>query len=897
MSLNQKIRDFLYTEFDWVVREKDPKVIQLVVEFTALDQQAHEDFFAKFTKTAASSRYTFDDLKKLSQYFAIRQILSSIADHARHSIELSKNNLFYNQINLLHSTGKSIEDIIETINKNFYSRIVLTGHPTEFASDDTIDLIHGITDLIIDEPSLDKINKRSLHNKMSKLFTYKLTPKHKLSVEDEISRNLTHLARIYNYIPKIRTEIINSFTKIFGTELKHQLEVKIDQLLANTIELRSWTGGDADGNFRIISDKMAKAVNLHKHAAAKLHLEFFRKLLDISKSPELKQKLLEAEPFIKDLSLDKTVDILTKIHTDNFEISSQINTFILLIKIFGKNIAAIDVRQNMFILSQVIADIISGVRSCIEDKSILSDDETKILKILSKCEYFRYLPKSDDSKEKRSIDETKRLEILNTILDNPLITEYASNLHLNGWYKDRYAIVTEEIARMQMVTIFPNIFKNYIISNSEGASSVLQMLILTKVCSAKPHIVPLFETKESLDSAQDILEQLLNNPHYKKHLVGKSQKVMVGYSDSQKDNGICVLPLIDLAIKSWKDLSSKTGISIEVFHGNGLDLARGGPNVIETEQTFQGSHIRYTFLNYTDTLDYFSKLLSKCISNTPNKSVDLKIFVEAGCEAFAELRSHKGYFNQLEKYFEKASPFELFVKPNNFSSRPSKRNANDTVTHPYDLWFQDLVIDSEDIINGMRAIPWIITIEGTFTYFNLWYGFKRGIEALKDKYDIKNLSNESPIFKEILKKVLIAIEYSDFEMAWKYIPVKDRPKNKAAISRMASKANSLSNSEAHINHFLAMLNKEFDETKKYIGSLKLELVTQTLDEIRLREKESIFLRSLMAWLNLKLVAENQRVTELFSNPSKQSFESMCGSVYLGFNEYRTVPKCYITNDM
>lgn len=893
MRLNQKIRDFLYAEFDWVVREKDPKVTQLVVEFAALGKGAHEGFLERFTKTAASSRYTFDDLAKLSQYFAVKQILSSIADHAEHSLKLLKDKTLENHINTLHATNKTLDEALEIISQTFYTRIVLTGHPTEFASDETIDLIHGIIDLIVDEPVLDKINKRSLHNKMSKLFIHKLTPKHKLSVEDEISRNLKHLGRIYNYIPKIRSEILNCFTKVFGSEENHKLEAKIDQLLAKTIELRSWTGGDADGNFRIISDKMAKAVNLHKHSAAKLHLEFFRDILDKTKSSELKHQLLKAEPLIKDLSLDKTIELLEQVHTDDFAILSKINSFILLLKIFGKNVASVDVRQNMFVLSQVIADILSGVRNFIEDKTILTDDETKILKILSRNEYHKFLPKPDDSKEKRNTHEVKRLEILNTILDNPQITEYASNLHLNGWYKDRYAIVTEEIARMQIVTIFPSIFKNYIISNSEGASSVLQMLVLTKICSANPHIVPLFETKESLDEANAILEQLLNNHHYKKYLNSKSQKVMVGYSDSQKDNGICVLPLIELAIKSWQDLSKKIGIVIEVFHGNGLDLARGGPNIIESEQTFQGSHIRYTFLNYTDTLDYFSKLLGKCIAKTSVEAFDLKPFVEAGCDIFAELRSHKGYFKQLENYFEKASPFELFVKPNNFSSRPSKRNANDTTTNPYDIWFQDLVIDSDDIINGMRAIPWIITIEGTFTYFNLWYGFRKGVEALKDKYDIKKLYNESSLFREILKKVLIAIEYTDFEMAWRYIPIKDRPKNKVILSRMASKASSLSD-ELHANHLLALLNKEFEETKKYISTLKLELVTQTLDEIKLREKESIFLRSLMAWLNLKLVAENWKVNDLFSNPSKQAFEAMCGSIYLGFNEYRTVPKSYLT---
>jgi phosphoenolpyruvate carboxylase len=887
MSLRQKICDFLFSEFELVVREKEPKIIQHAIEFTTLSLEDREKFFNQFTKSAASQRYTFDDLAKVVQYFSVRQILSSIADHTNFIIPLSQQNCFLEPIEKLQQEGHNIADALEIIKNNFYSRAVFTGHPTEFASDETIELISGITELIIADPSFEVLNKRSLRNKLEKLFSNKLIPRHKLSVEDEIARNLKHLHRVYLYIPKIRQELSESFSKVYGANFDNQSRSKLDSILINSIEFRSWTGGDADGNFRIISDKMAKAINLHKHAAAKFHLEYFNQLVESIHDFSTKKKLLTVEPFIKDLALDKVLEILESIDDPN------IKTFILLLKIFGKNVAAIDVRQNMYILSQVVADILSGIKYSIEEKAIISEEETNILKILKRFEYHKFLPRPSDTKDKKSSDEVNRIEILNAILDNPKIAEYASNLNLNGWFKERYAIVTEELSRMQMITVFPKIFQNYIISNSEGASSVLQMIFLAKICSAKPHIVPLFETKESLDEAHDILNTLLQNSHYKKYLTGKSQKVMVGYSDSQKDNGICVLPLIAQAIQNWQELSKQFGISIEVFHGNGLDLARGGPRIVEKEQTFQGSHIRYTFLNFSEARSYFAKLLKKSISSNHEKLCDLTLFVEEGCLAFSELRSHKGYFNQLEKYFQVASPFELFVKTNNFSSRPSKRNASDVTKNPYDAWFKDLVLDSEDIINGMRAIPWIITIEGTFTYFNLWYGFKKGIDALKGKYDIKKIASECPIFREIIKKVLIAIEYTDFDLAWHYFPAKDRPKSKSTLTKLATKAHNHMEKDKQSLHFLAMLNQEFNETKDFIKSLKLDADQDVIDEIKFRKKESLFIRSFMAWLNLKLVGEPQKIPALFANASEQVFESMCGSVYLGFNEYRTVTKSYI----
>ncbi len=892
MSLQTTICSFLFIEFEQLVREKEPKVIQHATEFSKLSNDKWEQFFEMFTKESASSRYTFEDLTKLAKYHSVRQIIVSIANNASFSAPLALQNCFKNPISTMKKSGLTITQALEKIQHTFYTRAVFTGHPTEFASDETITLISEITDLIIHNPALKTINRRSLRNKLDKLYTHKLTPQHKLSVEDEIARNLNHLHKIYLFIPKLRADIFQAFSEVYEATFASPHQEKLDEIIINSIEFRSWTGGDADGNFRIVADKMAKAINLHKHAASKFHLEYLDSVYKTAQDSIIKNTLKQVEPLIKDLALDKAIELLSAHKNKN----DALDIFILLIKIFGKNVASIDVRQNMYILSKVVSDILLGIRNFIEEKAILSEEETTILKILKRFEYHKFLPKPTDSKDKSKNDEIHRIDILNAILSNPKIIEYASNLHLNGWFKERYAIVTEEISRMQMVTIFPNVFKNYIISNSEGVSSVLQMIFLAKICSAKPHIIPLFETKDSLDEARDILSQLLENDHYKKYLTGKSQKVMVGYSDSQKDNGICVLPLIAKAIESWQTISEQSGISIEVFHGNGLDLARGGPRIVEKEQTFQGSHIRYAFLNYEDAANYFATLLNKTVNQPVIKSCDLSIFVEKGCEAFAELRSEKGYFHQLEKFFQTSSPFELFIKPNNFSSRPSKRNTNDLSSSPYNIWFSDLVLDSEDIINGMRAIPWIITIEGTYTYFNLWYGVAKGIKALKEQYDIESLLNTCPIFKEIFKKIIIAIEFADFDLAWKYFPANERPKNNAALGKFAKKA-AESTDNLNPKHFLALLHNEFIETKELITSFNTTLETTTLNEISFRKSESSFIRALMAWLNLKMVYNNTKVPALFLGATEDSFEAMCGAIYLAFNEYRTVPRSYAINDM
>lgn len=53
-------------------------------------------------------------------------------------------------------------------------------------------------------------------------------------------------------------------------------------------------------------------------------------------------------------------------------------------------------------------------------------------------------------------------------------------------------------------------------------------------------VVPLFETLADLDNAPACLEALLSIEWYKQAINGH-QEIMIGYSDSAKDAGFCVL--------------------------------------------------------------------------------------------------------------------------------------------------------------------------------------------------------------------------------------------------------------------------------------------------------------------------------------------------------------------
>ena len=87
---------------------------------------------------------------------------------------------------------------------------------------------------------------------------------------------------------------------------------------------------------------------------------------------------------------------------------------------------------------------------------------------------------------------------------------------------------------------FPAI-ESYVISMTRGPSDLLSVLLLAHDAgvSDRLDVVPLFETVADLHSAPATMEKLFENPAYARHLTARArtQTVMVGYSDSNKDGG------------------------------------------------------------------------------------------------------------------------------------------------------------------------------------------------------------------------------------------------------------------------------------------------------------------------------------------------------------------------
>jgi phosphoenolpyruvate carboxylase len=130
----------------------------------------------------------------------------------------------------------------------------------------------------------------------------------------------------------------------------------------------------------------------------------------------------------------------------------------------------------------------------------------------------------------------------------------------------------------------------YIVGGCRAADDVLAPLLIARWAEAYDKasgevaldIAPLFESIATLAGCGDVMRQLLADPLYFRHLDarGRRQCVMVGYSDTNKEGGLCASRV---AVYRAEQVLAATLTSAEerhvIFHGRGGSVARGGGRI------------------------------------------------------------------------------------------------------------------------------------------------------------------------------------------------------------------------------------------------------------------------------------------------------------------------------
>lgn len=262
--------------------------------------------------------------------------------------------------------------------------------------------------------------------------------------------------------------------------------------------------------------------------------------------------------------------------------------------------------------------------------------------------------------------------------------------------------------------------RGFVLSMVESANDVKNGLKLTKKVFKKYEIpiVPLFENEKALTNAKEILNEVFANNksiigHHQKHW-GARYEVMVGYSDSSKENGVFPSRLmISSALKTIENVLKKHELVPVFFHGSGGSIERGGGSLKEQtgwwpksaintfKATIQGEMVARNFGSeyiLAKQIHVILNQLGTFKSKAKKNNKILKKFSDFIRKEYSSKIQDEEFLNVIEL----ATPYS-FLHHLKIGSRPSKRSGG-------------------SIKKNLRAIPWILCWTQTRILFPTWWG-------------------------------------------------------------------------------------------------------------------------------------------------------------------------------
>ncbi len=695
------------------------------------------DFFAQKYLQNTSEREKIDIMFRFIQYIERQIVLFDAVEDAAFPIV---NNLegrgTLRDINE-KSEAKHKEVELRDFLENFRVRTVLTAHPTQFYPGPVLGIINDLT---------EAIRKNNLLEIKQLLAQLGKTPFIQVVKPNPFDEAVSLVWYLENVFYATAGDIVHYLEKnIFnGAPINNPL-----------IQLGFWPGGDRDGNPFVTTEitlKVAERLRISILKCYYFEIRNLKRKLTFSNVNvlvnELELKLYQSV-FYPDAGVSLTLEdfkaelnkiriIIIEQHQSLY--LDELEALLIKVNLFGFHFATLDVRQNSKIHAAVYEDVVRY-----------------------------YLNQNSDNFPANyyELSEEERCAILSSV---------SGNLNPNDFENEMTRSTIESIHAIKEIQEKNGEFgsNRYIISNNEGALHVMEAFALFNLSgwkNPKVDIIPLFESIDDLHKAHDVMEKLYTNPAYAQHLSnrGKTQTIMLGFSDGTKDGGYLMANWsIYKAKEQLTAMSLKYGIKVIFFDGRGGPPARGGgkthkfyaslgPNIEnnEIQVTVQGQTISSNFGTLDSCRYNLENLLSAGITNrvfkkgenvlTAQDATILDELAEISFKEYLDFKNHPKFI----PYLEQMSTIKYYSKTN-IGSRPTKRSKSDG------LDFKDL-----------RAIPFVGSWSQLKQNVPGFFGVGTALKHFENtgQWDkVQNLYDNSMFFKTLLENSMMSLAKSFFPL-------------------------------------------------------------------------------------------------------------------------------------
>ncbi len=433
------------------------------------------------------------------------------------------------------------------------------------------------------------------------------------------------------------------------------------------------------------------------------------------------------------------------------------------VRTFGFHLATVDLRQNSSVHERVVAELLASAGICANYLELPEQERVSLL-----CQ---------------QLDDPRALR--------PRWTEMSEE-------STRELAILEEAAQAH-ARFGPKAIENYVISMAETVSDLLEVnLLLKEVGLYRPGnpaeaaimAVPLFETIGDLRNAPEVMEAYFALPQIA--AIGTKrgyQEVMLGYSDSNKDGGYLTSTWeLAKASDALAKVFAKAGIRMQLFHGRGGSVGRGGGSAFKAIRgqpngtvggririTEQGEVIAAKFgtpetaranLELMTAATMLATLEPTEIS-TEDRTRFRKAMGEMSNSAFSAYRELVYNTEGFNSFFRQMTPIAE-IATLNIGSRPSSRKKSDQ-------------------IEDLRAIPWVFSWSQARVMLPGWYGVGQALAQFEDRELLRTMAQEWPLMHNALANMEMVLAKSDLTIARHYADlVEDRDLANAIFERISS---------------------------------------------------------------------------------------------------------------
>ncbi len=685
-----------------------------------------------------------------------------------------------NAIRALKASGKSAAEI-RSLLEQARLRLVLTAHPSEAKRQEILVILRQIAQMMEMRdrhnllPSELRKLERKLAEEVEELWQTRQVRASKKQVSDEVDFG------IY-FIRSVIIDVVIDIYEDLQLALERYYPDEDWSELPPVLRYASWIGGDRDGNPNVttdvtlqtlatlretarqiylaeiealtqnltqdtnqfgVSEALRRAVDKMPRASERYPGEVYRQMLAIIHQRLQGDEYRSSREFLQDLLL---IQDSLKAHAGTRAANGAAQRLVRKVRLFGLHLVPLEVREDAKLHVAALDELFSYY-GIVDNYVSLPEAERQTLL-------------SAEIRSKRPLFPN----------DISVVTETTQSI-IRTW-----RMIADAHARYDAIVI-----DTVIASMSTEPSDVLAMLLFAREVGIDNdvYIVPLFETIDDLYRSPGIMESLFANVEYRRHLVARAgkrglrQQVMIGYSDSSKDGGYLAS---NWNLYNAQRILTQTcvahGVSLELFHGRGGSIGRGGgptnrailsqpPESLHggVKITEQGEVIAYRYSNIGIGHRHLNQVMNAVLigmglqerHHVPPTYYDVMARLSD-----LSRKTYRQFVYESDgflDYWQQATPINELARMQ-ISSRPAKRQAKGG-------------------FSAMRAIPWMFSWMQSRAIVPSWFGlgsaFKTYIDEEADgARRLQEMYGAWPFFKALIDNAQLDVAKADMGIAELY---------------------------------------------------------------------------------------------------------------------------------